>query len=135
MFFGLKKIARQKEVASNSVTELVEAVKKPRSRALSESTNRPFLRKSGDHEIFDAQTRRSSGDQPPARRHSHAGTRTSMQKITEHPEKPQKKAARRSFMAYITGKPYPLCSSCKCAMIKPFVFDVQDSEEGETGKY
>ncbi|KAL8525558.1 hypothetical protein ACS0TY_014973 [Phlomoides rotata] len=93
--------ARQKEIASNSVTELVEAVKKPRSRALSESTNRPLLRNSGDHEIFDGQTRRSFGDQPPARRHSHAGTRTSMQKISELPEKPQKKTARRSFMAIL----------------------------------
>lgn len=87
-------------MASSSVTELVEAVKKPRARALSESTNRPFLRKSGDHEIFDAGTRRSSDDKPPsARRHSHAGTRTSMHKINELPDKPQKKSSRRSFMA------------------------------------
>ncbi|KAK6144511.1 hypothetical protein DH2020_021331 [Rehmannia glutinosa] len=94
--------ARQKETASNSVTELVEAVKKPRARALSESTNRPFLRKSGDHEIFDSQTRRSSENPPPpARRHSHAGTRTSMQKINELPEKPPKKPNRRSFMAIL----------------------------------
>ncbi|KAK6144537.1 hypothetical protein DH2020_021357 [Rehmannia glutinosa] len=94
--------ARQKEMASNSVTELVEAVKKPRARALSESTNRPFLRKSGDHEIFDSQTRRSSENPPPpARRHSHAGTRTSMQKINELPEKPPKKPNRRSFMAIL----------------------------------
>nr|AML79305.1 putative LOV domain-containing protein [Poliomintha bustamanta] len=91
--------ARQKEMASSSVTELVEAVKKPRARALSESTNRPFLRKSGDHEIFDAGKRRSSDDKPPsARRHSHAGTRTSMHKINELPDKPQKKSSRRSFM-------------------------------------
>nr|AML78684.1 putative LOV domain-containing protein [Melissa officinalis] len=94
--------ARQKEMASSSVTELVEAVKKPRARALSESTNRPFLRKSGDHEIFDAAPkRRSSDDKPPARRHSHAGTRTSMQKINELPEKPQKKHPRRSLMAIL----------------------------------
>nr|AML79153.1 putative LOV domain-containing protein [Clinopodium serpyllifolium subsp. fruticosum] len=94
--------ARQKEMASSSVTELVEAVKKPRARALSESTNRPFLRKSGDHEIFDAGKRRSSDDKPPsARRHSHAGTRTSMHKINELPDKPQKKSSRRSFMAIL----------------------------------
>nr|AML77164.1 putative LOV domain-containing protein [Pogostemon sp. BC-2016] len=93
--------ARQKEMASNSVSELVEAVKKPRARALSESTNRPFLRKSGDHEIFDGQTRRSSDSQQPARRHSHAGTRTSMQKISELPDKPQKKTSRRSFMGIL----------------------------------
>ncbi|KAL1558094.1 Phototropin-1 [Salvia divinorum] len=94
--------ARQKEMATSSVTELVEAVKKPRARALSESTNRPFIRKSGDHEIFDAPTRRSSDDKPPpARRHSHAGTRTSMQKISEMPEKTQKKTSRRSFMGIL----------------------------------
>lgn len=93
--------ARQKEMATHSVTELVEAVKKPRARALSESTNRP-LRKSGDHEIFDGQTRRSSDDKPPTRRHSHAGTRgATMQKISELPEKPQKKSSRRSFMAIL----------------------------------
>ncbi|KAH6810443.1 phototropin 1 [Perilla frutescens var. frutescens] len=102
--------ARQKEMASNSVTELVAAVKKPRARALSESTNRPFLRKSGDHEIYDGQTRRNSDGQtrrssddkpPPARRHSHAGTRASMQKISELPEKPHKKTSRRSFMGIL----------------------------------
>lgn len=86
-------------MASHSVTELVEAVKKPtRPRALSESTNRPLLRKSGDHEIYDGQTRRSSENPPPARRHSHAVTRTSMQKISELPERPQRKPTRRSFM-------------------------------------
>lgn len=96
--------ARQKEMATHSVTELVEAVKKPRARALSESTNRPLLRKSGDHEVFDGQTRRSSDDNkppPPTRRHSHAGTRATMQKISELPEKPQKKTSRRSFMAIL----------------------------------
>nr|AML77891.1 putative LOV domain-containing protein [Phyla dulcis] len=95
--------ARQKEIASNSVTELVEAVKKPgRARALSESTNRPFLRKSGDYEVFDGQTRRSSANSAPPRRHSHAGTRTtSMKKISELPEKSPRKPARRSFMGIL----------------------------------
>nr|AML76699.1 putative LOV domain-containing protein [Schlegelia parasitica] len=98
--------ARQKEMASNSVTELLEAVKKPRPRALSESTHRPLLRKSGDHEIFDSQTRRSSENPAPPRRHSHAGTRTSMQKISELPEKPQRKPTRRSLMAILKkGRP------------------------------
>ncbi|KAL7085086.1 hypothetical protein ACP275_14G260900 [Erythranthe tilingii] len=94
--------ARQKEKASSAVTELLEAVKKPRTRALSESTNRPYIRKSGDHEIFDGETRRSSDShQPPGRRHSHAGTRSSMQKINELPDKPQKKPTRRSFMGIL----------------------------------
>ncbi|KAK4492014.1 hypothetical protein RD792_002802 [Penstemon davidsonii] len=88
--------ARQKEMASSSVTELVEAMKKPRSRALSESTNRPPFRKSNEHEkVFDIPT-------APTRRHSHAGTRTSsMQKLSEIPEKPQKKSSRRSFIAIL----------------------------------
>ncbi|KAL2470420.1 Phototropin-1 [Abeliophyllum distichum] len=98
--------ARQKEMASSSVTELLEAVKKPRARALSESTNRPFMRKSegGGLEKFDATGGRNSENTaplPPARRHSHAGTRSSMQKIMEVPEKPQKKSSRSSFMAIL----------------------------------
>lgn len=98
--------ARQKEMASSSVTELLEAVKEPRARALSESTNRPFMRKSEDGglEKFDAINLRNSENTAPAkpaRRHSHAGTRSSMQKIMEVPEKPQKKSSRSSFMAYV----------------------------------
>lgn len=95
--------ARQKEMATSSVTELVEAVKRP--RALSESTNRhPFMRKSGgnsDHERYDALSagRRNSENMAPPRRNSHAGTRSiSMQRISELPEKKQKKPRRLSFM-------------------------------------
>nr|AML76926.1 putative LOV domain-containing protein [Anticharis glandulosa] len=98
--------ARQKELASNSVKQLVEAVKKPsRPRALSESTttNRPFIRKSGDNEIFNGHG--GADNALPPRRHSHTGTRTSsMQKITEEApqeKQPPKKSARRSFMAIL----------------------------------
>ncbi|CAL5334277.1 hypothetical protein CsSME_00016470 [Camellia sinensis var. sinensis] len=100
--------ARQKEKASSSVTELVDAVKRPRS--LSESTNRPFLRKSeggsgsgsGSSES-EAVGRRSSETMGLPRRHSVAGTRTSMsmQKISELPETKPKKSVRRSFMSII----------------------------------
>nr|AML77852.1 putative LOV domain-containing protein [Allamanda cathartica] len=90
--------ARQKESAAGTVTELVEAVKKPRVRALSESSNRLFLRKSesGEPEKFEG----GAGKKPPARRHSHAGTRSSMQRISELPEetKPKKSSRRLSFM-------------------------------------
>lgn len=72
--------ARQKEMATSSVTELVQAVKRP--RALSESTDRPV-----------------TANGAPDRRHSVAGTRASMQKISELPEKKHKKSARQSFMA------------------------------------
>nr|AML79424.1 putative LOV domain-containing protein [Apocynum androsaemifolium] len=96
--------ARQKEKAAGSVTELVEAMKKPRARALSESTNRPFMRKSegSEPEKFDALTLQHTAEKkPPARRHSHAGTRSTMQRIAELPEekKPKKSNRRRlSFM-------------------------------------
>ncbi|MCD7455122.1 Phototropin-1 [Datura stramonium] len=107
--------ARQKEMASSSVSELLEVIKKPsRGRAVSESTNnRPTgfmtMRKS---EGGGEQDRQDIGisthklnlvNKAPARRHSHAGTRTTtttmqMEKINEVPEKKPKKSARRSFM-------------------------------------
>lgn len=102
--------ARQKEMATSSVTELVEAVKRPRS--LSESTNRhPFKTDSGnsgnqDKADVSALGRRKSAETmfapppPPPRRNSHAGVRTirTMQSIDELPEKKQKKPRRLSFM-------------------------------------
>ncbi|KAG6681622.1 hypothetical protein I3842_13G102500 [Carya illinoinensis] len=93
--------ARQKEMASSSVSELVQAVKRP--RALSESINRP-LRKSGggkEEERIESLTRRNSESVAPPRRNSHAGTRSSMQRISELPEKKPKKSGRRSFMGVI----------------------------------
>lgn len=98
---------RQKEMASNSVNELLEEIKNPRrARALSESTNnRPtFMRKSeGDQVEQDKQDTHKLNlvNKAPARRHSHAGTRTTtmkMEKINEVPEKKPKKSARLSFM-------------------------------------
>nr|AML79505.1 putative LOV domain-containing protein [Phacelia campanularia] len=101
--------ARQKEMATNQVTELVEAVKKPRPRALSESTNRP-LRKSGEGSAKDRSeaingknNKKGSENSAPPRRHSHAGTRTTMEKINEIPvpEKKAKKSSRLSFMGIL----------------------------------
>nr|AML78484.1 putative LOV domain-containing protein [Erythroxylum coca] len=83
--------ARQKDVATSSVTELVEAVKRP--RANSESA----MRKSkdyGEQEGIGAPGRRTSEVVPPDRRNS----RTSMQRISELPEKKQRKSVRLSFM-------------------------------------
>nr|AML76436.1 putative LOV domain-containing protein [Kirkia wilmsii] len=98
--------ARQKEMATSSVTELLQAVRKPRS--LSESTNRPFLRKSsegsGEEERAVAVGRRNSENIPPHRRNSHGGPRISMQRISEVPEKKQRKSGRRSFMGIINRK-------------------------------
>ncbi|CAI9105241.1 OLC1v1004124C1 [Oldenlandia corymbosa var. corymbosa] len=101
--------ARQKEMAASSVTELVDAMKKPqRPRALSESTNsRPSLtRKSSSEDNGGDETiSLNLNNKAPARRHSHAGTRTSsslssMERIVEQPEtnnKP-KKSRRLSIM-------------------------------------
>lgn len=102
--------ARQKDMATSSVTELVEAVKRP--RALSESTNRhPFAtdsRKDSDQNKSDVLSigRRKSAETmfppppPPQRRNSHTGVRTltTMQPIDELLEKKQKKSKRLSFI-------------------------------------
>ncbi|PON62394.1 Phototropin [Parasponia andersonii] len=100
--------ARQKDMATSSVNELVQAVKRP--RALSESTNRPFMRKSGggskEEEEADHQAvaRRKSESVAPPQRNSHAGTRIPMQRISELPEKKQKKSSRLSFMGRFSRK-------------------------------
>lgn len=88
-------------MAASSVNELVQAVRKP--RALSESTNRPFIRKSGggrQEDGLDTLGRRFSESVEPPRRNSHAGPRMSMQRISELPENKPKKSSRRSFMGY-----------------------------------
>jgi hypothetical protein len=97
--------ARQKEMATSSVSELVLAVKRPRS--LSESTNRPFMRKSGggkEDDRVESLARRNSESTtvaPPRRNSLGGGTRSSMQRISELPEKKQRKSGRLSFMGYI----------------------------------
>lgn len=93
--------ARQKEMATHSVTELVQAVRRPRS--LSESTNRPFRKSGGGgrgDEVVEALVRRSSESGAPPRRNSLGDTKLSMQCINEVPEKKQKKSRRRSFLGY-----------------------------------
>ena len=107
----MRHVARQKEKANTSVSELVQAVKRPRS--LSESANRPFIRKStsggggeNDHAADKAKAgkplrRKSESVDSSFRRKSHAGDdRTSMQRITELPEKKHTSFRRRSFMGY-----------------------------------
>ncbi|MBA0701890.1 hypothetical protein Goari_020580, partial [Gossypium aridum] len=83
-------------MAAGSVTELVEAVRKPRS--LSESSNNPFIGKfgvSGEEEGTGAMTRRSS--ESPGR-NSSGGVRISMERINEVPEKKPRRSSRLSFM-------------------------------------
>ncbi|KAA8549531.1 hypothetical protein F0562_001451 [Nyssa sinensis] len=120
--------ARQKEMASSSVTELVQAVKKP--RALSESTNRPFTRRSeggSEQERSEAMGRRNSENMAPPRRNSHTATRTSMQRISELPEKKPKKTGRRSFMGIIK-KSRPSVEEFETGIV---VMDDDESEEDE----
>nr|AML77667.1 putative LOV domain-containing protein [Flaveria cronquistii] len=102
--------ARQKDTASSLVTELVEAMKRPRS--LSESTHRhPFATAPKNYSNQDKADNLSSGrcksakttyprPLPPQRRNSHAGVRTitTMQPIDELQEKKQKKSKRLSFI-------------------------------------
>ncbi|CAH8363578.1 unnamed protein product [Eruca vesicaria subsp. sativa] len=90
--------ARQKDMATNSVTELVEAVKRP--RALSESSHsHPFKIKSESDELPAKPGRRMSENVVPlGRRNSGGGTRNSMQRISEIPEKKPSKSSRLSFM-------------------------------------
>ncbi|MED6182537.1 Phototropin-1 [Stylosanthes scabra] len=108
--------ARQKENATTSVSELVNAIKRP--RALSESTNRrPFTRKSfaADHHHQQQQQeaedkaektsrRKSESIASSARRKSQGGGGdgiTSLQQISEIPEKKHKNSRRRSFMGFM----------------------------------
>ncbi|KAI7747522.1 hypothetical protein M8C21_016724 [Ambrosia artemisiifolia] len=104
--------ARQKDMATSSVTELVEAVKRPRS--LSESTSRHAFatepKNNSDKKkssVFNLGRRKSAETiipppppPPRSRRNSHPGVRTitTMQPINELPEKKQKKLKRLSFM-------------------------------------
>ncbi|CAD6258874.1 unnamed protein product [Miscanthus lutarioriparius] len=99
----IKYDARQKDHARSSVSELLLALKDPRS--LSESRNNTLKRKS--QESGDV----LSGDEVPgkrssesgSRRNSRSGTRNSLQKISEVPEGGNKtrKSGLRSFMGLI----------------------------------
>nr|AML78907.1 putative LOV domain-containing protein [Pulsatilla vulgaris] len=93
--------ARQKEMATSSVSDLVLAVKEPST--LLETTNRSsvFMRKSeggGRPTKLEAHSgRRNSENVAPPRRIS----KSSMQRITELPEKKPRKSGLRSFMGRI----------------------------------
>jgi len=86
--------ARQKDQARSSVSELLLALKNPRS--LSESRNSTLKRKSQEAEcVFSTQV--------PGKRTSESGSRrSSLQKISEVPEGGNKsgKSGLRSFIGY-----------------------------------
>lgn len=102
-FCVLQFSARQKEKASSSVSELLQAMKRP--RALSESGQRPFIRKSGggseeDQEIekVEHKSRRKSDSVASFRPKSQRKSRSSMERISELPENANKNSHRHSFM-------------------------------------
>ena len=92
--------ARQKDQARSSVSELLMAVKNPRS--LSESTNSTFKRKSKESVgalAGDRPGKRSSESN--SRRNSRSGSRSSLQKISEVPEGGNK--SRKSGLFSLMG--------------------------------
>lgn len=97
--------AREKEKATSSVSELLQAIKRP--RAFSESGNRPFIRKSGggsenveeNAEKLDKKLRRKSDSAATFRPKPQPRiSRNSMERISELPENKLKSCHRRSFM-------------------------------------
>ncbi|KAL5581148.1 hypothetical protein UlMin_013590 [Ulmus minor] len=123
--------ARQKDMATCSVNELVDAVKRP--RALSESRTRAFMRKSGggrDDDGTEALARRKSESVAPPRRISHSAPRPSMQRISEVPEKKkQKKSARHSFMGFMRKSQSNYGDNFEAELIVDEV-ESEDDEEG-----
>ena len=107
--------ARQKEKATSSVTELLQAMKRP--RALSESASRPSIRKSGSRSSDEEKLEQEQEDdkekaQKTLRRISESGAsfgrksegsgnRISMERISELPENKHRNSQRRSFMGYL----------------------------------
>ncbi|XP_072151573.1 phototropin-1A isoform X1 [Setaria viridis] len=92
----IKYDARQKDQARSSVSELLLALKNPRS--LSESRNSTFKRKSQESEVPGKRSSESG-----SRRNSRSGMRNSLQKISEVPEGGNKtrKSGLRSFMGFL----------------------------------
>ncbi|XP_022731591.1 phototropin-1 [Durio zibethinus] len=123
--------ARQKDMAVGSVTELVEAVKKPRS--LSESTYHPFIRKSGGgggdgEEGLGVMARRNSENLPPHRRNSNGSIRISMERISEVPEKKLKTSSLPSFMG-LTRKSQSTADSFDNSLLVDADEDESDDDE------
>ncbi|XVE59157.1 hypothetical protein DITRI_Ditri05aG0023100 [Diplodiscus trichospermus] len=124
--------ARQKDIAAGSVTELVEAVRKPRS--LSESTNHPFRKSGGDYgggegEGPGAMARRNSENVPPHRRNSNGGIRISMERISEVPEKKPRKSKRLSFMGLMRKSQSSTTESFDNSLLVDVDEDESDDDE------
>jgi len=93
--------ARQKDHARSSVSELLLALKDPRS--LSESRNNTLKRKSQESgDVLSGEVPGKRISESGSRRNSRSGMRNSLQKISEVPEGGNKtrKSGLRSFMGY-----------------------------------
>eukprot|EP01018_Ginkgo_biloba_P020155 Gb_28977 [translate_table: standard] len=109
-------------MAVTSVTELVMAVKNPRS--LSESTNRPAIHKSEGGGIcmlpepVAKEEIQNGSSVAPSRRNSHAGLRNSLSELSDAHEvgKKRKKSGLRSFMRAKDDfeRAKARFSSCRC---------------------
>lgn len=102
--------ARQKDHARSSVSELLLALKNPRS--LSESSNNTLKRKSQESlsmSMSEVPSKRSS--ESGSRRNSRSGTRSSLQKINEVPDQVNRtrKSGLRAFMGYAYKSNYITC--------------------------
>ncbi|TVU03487.1 hypothetical protein EJB05_50971 [Eragrostis curvula] len=98
----IKYDARQKDQARSSVSELVLALKNPRS--LSESLNSTFPRKSQESiGVSSKEVPGKRNSESGSRRNSRTGMRSSLQKISEVPEGGSKtrKSGLRSFMGFL----------------------------------
>uniref|UniRef100_A0A0E0J5N6 LOV domain-containing protein n=1 Tax=Oryza nivara TaxID=4536 RepID=A0A0E0J5N6_ORYNI len=98
----IKYDARQKDHARSSVSELLLALKNPRS--LSESSNNTLKRKSQESlsmSMSEVPSKRSS--ESGSRRNSRSGTRSSLQKINEVPDQVNRtrKSGLRAFMGFL----------------------------------
>jgi len=92
--------ARQKDHARSSVSELLLALKDPRS-SLSESRNNTLKRKSQESgDVLSGEVPGKRISESGSRRNSRSGMRNSLQKISEVPEGGNKtrKSGLRSFM-------------------------------------
>nr|AML79371.1 putative LOV domain-containing protein [Neurachne muelleri] len=97
----IKYDARQKDQARSSVSEILLALKNPRS--LSESRNSTLKRKSQEPEcVFATEVPGRRSSETGSRRNSQNGMRSSLQKISEVPEGGNtRKSGLRSFMGFL----------------------------------
>ncbi|XP_012571392.1 phototropin-1 isoform X2 [Cicer arietinum] len=134
-------LAREKEKATSSVSELLQAIKRP--RAFSESGNRPFIRKSGggsenveeNAEKLDKKLRRKSDSAATFRPKPQPRiSRNSMERISELPENKLKSCHRRSFMGFIR-KSHSIDESIDNEVIVDISSESEDDERHDSFEF